>query len=88
MTNLGYHCTLNTCDIIPLWVYIYKHNKDDYDHNESTSICQPMYDEQHYEICLQIDGRSVCCGFAVSKNITSLGMNVKYFKKTFSVTAY
>lgn len=37
--------------------------------------------------CLLIDGRSVCCGFAVSKNIKSLGMNIKYLgKKTSSFT--
>jgi len=48
-----------------------------------------MYDEQYYEKCLLIDGRSVCCGFAVSKNIKSLGMNIKYLKKkTSSFTAY
>jgi len=40
-----------------------------------------MYDEQCYEKCLLIDGRSVCCGFAASKNIKSLGMNIKYLKK-------
>jgi len=37
-----------------------------------------MYDEQYYEKCLLIDGRSVCCGFAVSKNVISLDMNIKY----------
>lgn len=39
-----------TCDIIPLWVYVYiyiyiytcKHNKNDYGHNDSTSINQCM----------------------------------------------
>jgi hypothetical protein len=40
-----------------------------------------MYDEQYYEKCLLIDGRSVCCGFAVSKNVTSLDMNIKYSMK-------
>jgi len=40
-----------------------------------------MYDEQYYEKCLLIDGRSVCCGFAVSKNIKSLGMNIKYLER-------
>lgn len=40
-----------------------------------------MYDEQYYEKCLLIDGRSVCCGFAASKNITSLGIKHKIFKK-------